>query len=59
MPKEELSIQLRPVHFFDVNPALDVPATKDPRSVLAFQDAHSTDVAAGTIPTGSTGACCS
>jgi hypothetical protein len=58
MPKEELSIQLRPVHFFDVNPALDVPATTDSRSVLAFTDAHSTDVAADTIPTGSTGVCC-
>ncbi len=59
MPKEELSIQLRPVHFFDMNPALDVPATKDPNSVLAFTDAHSTDMAADAIPTGSTGACCS
>lgn len=59
MPKEELSIQLRPVHFFDMNPALDVPATRDPNSVLAFTGAHSTDIAADTIPTGSTGVCCS
>lgn len=59
MPKEELSIQLRPVHFFDMNPALDVPAAKDPKSVLAFKDTHSGDVAVDTIPVGTTGACCS
>jgi len=59
MPKEELSIQLRPVHFFNMNPALDVPAANDSRSVLAFEDTHSADVAADTIPVGTTGACCS
>jgi len=59
MPKEELSIQFRPVHFFDVNPALDVPAAKDSKSVLVFKDAHSTDVATDTILPGTTGACCS
>jgi hypothetical protein len=41
-----------------VNPALDVPATKDSKSVLAFGDMHSADVAADTIPPGTTGACC-
>lgn len=58
MPKEELSIQLRPVHFFDVNPSLDVPAVRDSRSIMVFGNAQSTDMDADTTTAGTTGVCC-
>ncbi|THU79486.1 hypothetical protein K435DRAFT_823888 [Dendrothele bispora CBS 962.96] len=38
MPAETLSIHLRPMHFFDKNPSMDVPGTKDEQSKAAFGD---------------------
>ncbi|SJL15663.1 related to peroxisomal amine oxidase (copper-containing) [Armillaria ostoyae] len=36
MPVEHLSITLKPQSFFTMNPSMDVPGTRDPRSVAAF-----------------------
>ncbi|KAK0460880.1 copper amine oxidase [Armillaria novae-zelandiae] len=40
MPVEHLNITLKPQSFFTMNPSMDVPGTRDPKSVAAFsQDA--------------------
>ncbi|KAK0500956.1 copper amine oxidase [Armillaria luteobubalina] len=36
MPVEHLSITLKPQSFFTMNPSMDVPGTRDPKSVAAF-----------------------
>ncbi|KAF8664615.1 hypothetical protein AX16_000714 [Volvariella volvacea WC 439] len=38
MPVEHLSFTLKPQSFFKLNPSMDVPGIKDPRSVPAFPD---------------------
>ncbi|KAL6769401.1 AMX1 [Auxenochlorella protothecoides x Auxenochlorella symbiontica] len=35
MPVEQIGFHLKPYHFFDVNPAIDIPPERDPRSVQA------------------------
>jgi len=36
MPVEHVTLTLRPVHFFDQNPSLDVPGSEDTESTLAY-----------------------
>ena len=36
MPVEHLNITLKPVSFFDKNPSMDVPGTRDGHSKPAF-----------------------
>lgn len=36
MPVEHLNIAIKPQSFFDKNPSMDVPGTKDGKSVSAF-----------------------
>lgn len=56
MPVEKLEMSLKPINFFDQNPALDVPSSPDPKSVLAFQGVHDTEAQGAP---GGTGSCCS
>jgi primary-amine oxidase len=56
MPAEKLEIMLKPIGFFDQNPALDVPGLKDPKSTLAFDEAHDSETQGAP---GGTGSCCS
>lgn len=42
MPAEHVRIFLKPTSFFRVNPALDLPASKDTKSVLALGTGAST-----------------
>lgn len=56
MPVEKLEITLKPISFFDQNPALDVPGTADPKSTLAFNEAHEHETQGAS---GGTGSCCS
>ena len=37
MPVDSVRLTLKPAHFFDGNPALDVPESKDKHSALAFE----------------------
>ncbi len=39
MPAETLKVVLKPFHFFQSNPALDVPGANDSHSVPAFPNA--------------------
>ena len=57
MPCEILKIHLKPVNFFDKNPALDVPPSEQSfnKSVLVSEQHHQPSVEA-TI--GQDGACC-
>ncbi|KAK0479798.1 copper amine oxidase [Armillaria novae-zelandiae] len=36
MPVEHLNITLKPQSFFTMNPSMDIPGTRDPKSVAAF-----------------------
>ncbi|KAF8910178.1 peroxisomal copper amine oxidase [Gymnopilus junonius] len=38
MPVEHLTVAFKPNSFFKANPSMDVPGTRDPRSVPAFSD---------------------
>ncbi|KAF8530017.1 copper amine oxidase [Hysterangium stoloniferum] len=41
MPVEQVRLTLKPVHFFDANPSLDVPGLKDSVSAMAFENGTS------------------
>ncbi|KAF5336735.1 hypothetical protein D9758_016270 [Tetrapyrgos nigripes] len=56
MPAETLHIHLKPQHFFDMNPAMDVPGTRDLMSKDAFST-HGSDGVNGTNGTNANGAC--
>lgn len=56
MPAEKLEIMLKPIGFFDQNPALDVPGLKDTKSTLAFNEAHDNETQGAP---GGTRSCCS
>ncbi|KAJ4470886.1 copper amine oxidase [Lentinula aciculospora] len=43
MPVEHLNIAIKPQSFFDKNPSMDVPGTKDGKSVSAFSGDSSTE----------------
>ncbi|KAK0466066.1 copper amine oxidase [Desarmillaria tabescens] len=47
MPVEHLSVTLKPQSFFTMNPSMDVPGTRDPKSVAAFSQ--------GSTPNGHAG----
>ncbi|KAG8808473.1 hypothetical protein FRC17_003935 [Serendipita sp. 399] len=53
MPVEKLEVTLKPINFFDQNPALDVPSRPDPKSVLAFADTHQQETQGAPGGTGS------
>jgi primary-amine oxidase len=57
MPCEILKIHMKPVNFFDKNPALDVPPSEQSfnRSVLVSEGHHQPTVEAKI---GQDGACC-
>jgi len=40
MPAETVRVMLKPVHFFSRNPGLDIPSTKDQKSVAAHANGH-------------------
>lgn len=56
MPVEKLEISLKPLSFFEQNPALDVPGSVDPKSTLAFDEQHQNETQGAP---GGTGSCCS
>lgn len=53
---EKLEVTLKPIGFFEQNPALDVPGAKDTASVLAFGEVNGAETQG--LP-GGTGSCCS
>lgn len=57
MPVEHVRLTLRPVNFFEQNPAIDVPGTQDVASVVAF-DEKSNAVSTNTNGTNGTPSCC-
>ncbi|GJJ14192.1 hypothetical protein Clacol_008454 [Clathrus columnatus] len=58
MPVEHVRLTMRPINFFEQNPAIDVPGTQDVASILAFEEPSNTEEIHGTNGTNGTTSCC-